>query len=513
MANQPISMSKIRQIIKLHSQGMGKKKVALRLAVSKNTVKHYLDFYQTLKTTKDAVHKLSDLELNNLFHPAQRKPPGEKQQKLYELFPDVEKQLRRKGMTLTEQWRRYREKQPDGYSETQFSHYFNLWRKKVTPSMSMQHKEGDKTYIDFAGKKLPYVDEHTGEIKQSEVYVAILGWSQYSYIEALESQTEEDVIAVTENAFHFFGGVTQALVPDNMKSAVSKPSKYEPELNKNFAAFADHYGFTILPARVRKPQDKAHVENMVKIMYQRIYASLPENEVFTLKELNERIQHLLAIHHDTLLTGKECSRKDQLLLEQPSLQPLPEKRYELRKIKQVTVMKNGHVFLTEDRHYYSVPYELIGKKLSMQYSRSQVDLYQNYELIASYKRMRSPHNYSTDRAHLSPQHQHVTDWSPEYFISQAKAIDPVVELFITEVLNKKQYPEQMYKSCNGILQIGRKAGYKRLIKACNRAHAIGYYNYKIIEDILKNNRDEFDEDPQPSPMPSHENIRGADYYQ
>lgn len=513
MANQPISMSKIRQIIKLHSQGMGKKKIALRLAVSKNTVKHYLDYYHTLKTTRDAIAKLSDLELNNLFHPAQRKPPGEKQQRLYELFPDVEKQLRRKGMTLVEQWRRYRQKHPDGYSDTQFSHYFNLWRKKVSPSMIIPHKEGDKTYIDFAGKKLPYVDEHTGEIKQAEVYVAILGWSQYSYIEALESQAEEDVIAGTENAFHFFGGVTQAVVPDNMKSAVSKPGKYEPELNKNFAAFADHYGFTILPARVRKPQDKAHVENMVKLMYQRIYTALPENEVFTLKELNERIRHLLAIHHDTLLTGKECSRRDQLLLEQPSLQPLPESRYELRKIKQVTVMKNGHVFLTEDRHYYSVPYELIGKKLSMQYSRSQVDLYQNYELIASHKRIRSPHNYSTDRAHLSPQHQHVTEWSPEFFINQAKAIDPIVELFITEVLNKKQYPEQMYKSCNGILQIGKKAGYKRLIKACDRAHAIGYYNYKIIEDILKNNRDDCDEDPQPSSMPQHDNIRGADYYQ
>lgn len=513
MANKPTEMSKVRQIIKLHFKGIGKKRIAERIGVSKRTAKHYIDFFRTLKITYQETEKLSDLELNNLFHPAQHKPPCSKLEELYAYFPTVEKQLRKTGATLLDQHRQYLQKYPQGYKRTQFFTYYTAWSKKVSPSMVIAHKEGDKMYIDFAGAKLPYVDEHTGEIKQADVFVGILGWSQYAYVEALESQITEEAIAACENSLYYFDGVPLAVVPDNMKSAVSKASRYEPELNENFAAFAAHYGMSVLPARARKPQDKAHVENMVKIVYQRIYSRLNANELLTLAQLNEKIRVLLSELNDAQLTGKNCSRTDQWILERPSLQQLPDTRYEMRKIKQVTVMKHGHVYLTEDQHYYSVPYELIGKKLKMHYSRSKVDLYMNYELIASHKRIRSPHNYSTDPAHLSPQHLHVTEWSPEFFINQAKAIDPVVELFITEVLKKRQHPQQTYKSCQGILQIGKRFTHARLIKACSRAHAIGYYNYKIIEDILVKNLDKYDDDPQPPSMPAHENIRGADYYQ
>ena len=176
-------------------------------------------------------------------------------------------------------------------------------------------------------------------------------------------------------------------------------------------------------------------------------------------------------------------------------------------------MKNGHVYLSEDQHYYSVPYELIGKKLNLQYSRTLVELYQNYELIASHKRIRSPHNYSTDPSHMPPQHRYLTEWSPEFFLKRARAIDAVVEQYIKEVLAKKQHPEQAYKSCQGILMLEKRVGSRRLIKACQRAHEIGYYNYRIIQDILKNNLDNFDESPPSQSMPAHDNIRGADYYQ
>lgn len=176
-------------------------------------------------------------------------------------------------------------------------------------------------------------------------------------------------------------------------------------------------------------------------------------------------------------------------------------------------MKNGHVYLTEDQHYYSVPYELIGKKLKLQYSRSQVDLYLNYELIATHKRIRSPHNYTTDPLHMPAQHRYVTEWSPSFFMEKAKKIDPVVEYYISQVLAKKQHPEQAYKSCMGILSFAKRVGNIRLIKACNRAHEIGYYNYKIIEDILKNNLDRYDEDKEPAPVPAHDNIQGGNYYQ
>lgn len=513
MANKQLHMSKVRQILKLYCQGIGKKKIAARLAVSKNTVRHYIDFYLGLKISYAEIESKSDLDLHNFFHPPQPGKIPPRLEQLYEIFPDVEKQLGKRGMTRMFQYADYRKKYPDGFSRSQFYHYYEQWKAVVKPSMPVQHVAGDKMYVDFAGAKLQYVDADTGEIKQADVFVAILGWSQYTYIEAVPSQCVEDFIAACENALHYFKGVPLAIVPDNLKSAVFKANRYEPELNKNFAAFAAHYGTSIFPARVRKPQDKAHVENMVKLTYQRIYANLPEKWISSLEQLNEQIRQRMSLINDAQLTGKECSRTDQWILELPSLHSLAPTRYEMREQKQVTVMKNGHVYLSQDKHYYSAPYKLIGKKLELQYSRSTVYLFLNYELIATHKRVRSPHQYSTDSSHMAPQHRSLTEWSPEFFLNKAKQIDPLVEHYIREVLAKKPYPQQAYKSCQGILLFEKRVGTTRLIKACKRAHEIGYYNYKIIEEILKKNLDQYDEDPVQVHMPAHENIRGANYYQ
>lgn len=252
---------------------------------------------------------------------------------------------------------------------------------------------------------------------------------------------------------------------------------------------------------------------MVKLSYQKIYTNLPEGQILSLAALNEHIWNNLVLLNDASLTGKECSRSDQWMMELSALHPLPETRYQMRKIKLVTVMKNGHVYLTEDQHYYSVPYELIGKKIRMHYSRSLVELYVHYDLAASHTRIRSPHNYSTDPSHMPPQHRYLTEWTPSFFIERAKAIDPVVEYYITQVLAKKQHPEQAYKSCQGILSFAKRVGTIRLINACSRAHQIGYYNYRIIEEILKNNLDKQEEEQLQTPMPAHENIRGGNYYQ
>ena len=513
MANKTISMSKVRQIIKLYCQQIGKKKIGERLGMSKHTVKLYIEYFHSLKTTKEELFKLTDFELNKLFHPPKDILLNDRLRQLYEFFPLMEKQLRRRGMTVAIQYKEFKSLHPETYGETSFYYYYNLWRKKVNPTMHIEHKVGDKMYVDFAGATLPYADTETGEIKNAQVFVAILGWSQYAYVEAMQNQTIEEFITACENAMHYFKGVPLAIVPDNLKSAVIKASSYEPTVNENFKAFAEHYGVAILPARSRKPQDKAHVENMVKLSYKNIYTNLPENQVVSLHELNMQIgKHLIALN-DAALTGKECSRTDQWMMELSSLHPLPETHYEMRKIKQVTVMKNGHIYLNEDQHYYSVPFELIGKKLKMQYSRSSVDLYLHYELVATHKRIRSPHNYTTDPSHMSLQHRFVTEWSPAFFIEKAKVIDPVVEYYISQVLAKKQHPEQAYKSCMGILSFGKRVGNIRLIKACKRAHEIGYYNYKIIEDILKNNLDKYDEEPEAASMPEHDNIRGSNYYQ
>jgi transposase len=514
MANKSISMSKVRQIIKLYTQQMGKKKIGERLGMSKHTVKLYIDHFRSLKTPKEELFKLSDFELNKLFHPPRETLINDQLKQLYDFFPVMSMQLRRRGMTVARQFLEYKLLYPQSYGETSFYKHYNQWRKKVNPTMHIEHKVGDKMYVDYAGATLPYVDTNTGEISNAQVFVAILGWSQYAYVEAMQSQAIEEFIAACENALRYFNGVPLALVPDNLKSAVHKASSYEPIVNENFKAFTDHYGIAILPARSRKPQDKAHVENMVKLSYQKIYANLPEKEVVSLKELNMQIgQHLVALN-DAQLTGKQCSRTDQWLMELSALHPLPATMYEMRKLKQVTVMKNGHVYLSEDQHYYSVPYELIGKKLKMQYSRSEVNLYLHYELIATHKRLRSPHNYTTVAEHMPAQHRYVMEWNPAFFMAKAKEIDPVVEYYIGQVLAKKQHPEQGYKSCMGILSFAKRLGNIRLIKACKRAHEIGYYNYKIIEDILTKNLDKYDDDDmEPSSMPTHDNIRGGNYYQ
>lgn len=506
-------MSKVRQVLKLYFQGIGKKKIANRLAVSKNTVKIYLERFHTLKITADDIAKISDYDLHQLFHPPLELAISDRFKILHAFFPEVERQMRKRGMTIAQQYRVYKTSHPGGYSDTQFYLYYRNWCRKIKPTMHIEHKVADKMYVDFAGGLLPYADTDTGELKKAQVFVAILGWSQYAYVEAVRDQTVEEFITACENALHYFNGVPLAVVPDNLKSAVFKASKYEPTLNENFKAFADHYGIAILPARARKPQDKAHVENMVKLSYQRIYTQIPEYPILSLEELNKTIQEHLRASNDTVLTGMDCSRTDRWKIEQLSLQSLAVSRYEMRKIKQVTVMKNGHIYLNEDQHYYSVPYTLIGKKLKLQYSRGVIELYYNYELVASHKRVRSPHNYTTEPSHMSAHHQFVTEWSPSFFIERANEIDPIVSYYVSQVLQKKQHPEQGYKSCQGILSFAKRVGKERLIKACKRAHEIGYYNYKIIEDILKKNLDIYDDDTSVAPMPAHQNIRGSNYYQ
>lgn len=513
MANKATSMSKVRQIIKLYCQQMGKKKIGERLGMSKHTVKLYLDQFHALQKTKEELFKLTDFELNKLFHPPKETPISGRLKTLFDSFPLMQQQLRRRGMTVSRQFQIFHSLHPDSYGETSFYKYYNQWRKKVNHSMHIEHKVGDKMYVDYAGETLTYVDTDTGEIKQAQVFVAILGWSQYAYVEATMNQTVEEFVSACQNALHYFKGVPLAIVPDNLRSAVIKASKFEPIVNENFKGLADHYATCILPARPRSPQDKAHVENMVKITYQNIYTSLPERQLVTLDVLNEQIGVALLQMNQTPLTGKECSRSDQWEMELTALQPLAETRFELRKIKQVTVMKNGHVYLSDDQHYYSVPYELIGKKLKLHYSRSEVEVYLAYELIATHKRVRSPHNYTTDPLHIPAQHLFVTEWSPTFFLEKAKAIDPIVEYYISQVIAKKQHPEQAYKSCMGILSFSKRVGNQRLIKACARAHQIGYYNYKIIDDILKKNLDNYDEEVQTTPMPTHDNIRGSNYYQ
>ena len=260
MANNPISMSKLRHLLHLYAQGRSKLKISEQTGLSRNTVKKYLHQFESSGLSFAEINQLSDKDIEDLFIRPEENPISDKLKKLVVLFPSIEKDLKKRGATRRRCWEDYIKKHPDGYAISQFKSYYNMWKAQTNPVMHMEHKVGDKMYVDFAGDKLSIVDKQTGEIQDVEVFVAILGASQYTYVEAVMTQQKEDFVAACEGALLYFGGVPAAIVPDNLKSAVIKSSKYEPTLNETFADFAHHYGTTILPARSYKPRDKALVE-------------------------------------------------------------------------------------------------------------------------------------------------------------------------------------------------------------------------------------------------------------
>jgi transposase len=516
MANNPISMIKIRQILRLQSQGLSKLQIAAQTGIARNTLKKYIKEFTSSGLSFEEINELSDKELEDLFVKPEDRPLNERLQILFSLFPAIEKELKRKGVTRQLLWKEYKTQHPDGVGLSQFKHYFSQWKAQVNPTMHMEHKAGDKLYVDFAGDKLEIINEQTGEIKPVEVFVAILGASQLTYVEAVMTQQKEDFVFACENALHYCGGVPAAIVPDNLKSAVSKSSKYEPTLNETFADFAEHYGTAILPARAYRPRDKALVENAVRIIYTRIYVKVKRQQYLTLQALNASILTALEEHNNAPLRGRNYSRRQQFdEVERNVLMPLPEVRYELKKHQYATVAKNGHVGLSADKHYYSVPYRFIGKKVKLLYSRSSVEIFYNYERIAMHERTKNAYRYTTQKDHMASTHRFVSEWTPERFTSWAASIHEDVRLYVLKVLDRKQHPEQAYKSCMGILGFAKKVGNDRLIKACQRAVGYGAYNYKTIQKILEREldlRDTPDEADQLQ-MPFHDNIRGENYYQ
>jgi len=509
MAGKLLNMSKVKQIIRLKENGIGLRTISRSLGVSRNTIKKYLQQIEANGyLIKDLLSK-EDEELELLFS-----NPDQTSQARYEdlqkMFPYIEKELKRTGVTRWILWGEYKEKHPDGYSYPHFCSFLRQWTDTKGATMHFEHTPADKMFIDFAGKKLHWVDRKTGEVNDAEVYVAILGYSQLTYVQAVPSQKKADYIGATENALHYFGGVPQVLVPDNLKSAVHKANKYEADLNTDFADFANHYSTSVLPTRSYKPKDKALVENAVRIAYSRIYAPI-RNQVFhSLEELNRAISNQLETHNSQSFQKEDQSRRGKFeAVEKEKLQSLPQDRYEMKNFKFATVMKNCHIHLSEDKHYYSIPYRFIGKKVKMVYSASQVSVYYNKERIAFHKRDTIRFAYTTIKDHLPSTHQFVADWNPEKFLSWAAAIDPKVKEYISVILENKTYPEQAYRSCVGILGQEKKVGRKRFIAAIDRASSYGVYNYKIIDRILKGGLDRLQEDEdQQQKLPFHENIVG-----
>lgn len=514
MANTTIDMRKIKQIYKLYTEGISKRKISLQLGLSRNTVSKYIDFFKRYQLTNYEVSAMTFEELDRLFK-SDQKPKPEQLVILEKYFPYFDKELRKTGVTKELLWQEYHTKHPDGYKLSQFRYWYREWSKEVSPVMHFTHKAGDKLFIDFTGKKLSVVDRHTGEIQDLEVFVCVLGSSQYTYVQACDSQKKEDFMSCVENALWFYGGVPQALVPDNLRAAVSKSSRYEPKVNEDFADFAAYYETAVLPTRAYKPRDKAIVENAVRIIYTRVFAPLRNQTFYNKAELNTAILEQLEIHNKMSFRGREYSRFSLFEeLEKHELKPLPEKRYQIKRQAKATVHKNSHIYFSKDKHYYSVPYQHIGKRVKVVYSDSLVEVYHLHELLAVHNRKRQKYGYSTTTEHMPSHHQFISEWSSDKFINWAAQIGAYCKSMIIAILDKKQHPEQSYKSCLGILHLNKKVGPKRLDNACKRALGYQAYNYNIIDRILKNGWDTLDEDTedQPEDIPNHNNIRGSHYY-
>jgi transposase len=423
--------------------------------------------------------------------------------------------MKKKGMTVEKQWLAYISTDSKGYARTQFYKYLMEYQRRRGITMHIEHKAGEAVYIDFAGDKLKVIDRQTGELLDAEVFVAILGYSQLIYVEACLSQKTEDVLPCCRRSFEYFGGVPRSVVPDNMKTLVTKSSKYEPVINETFAAFAEHYSTVVLPARAYKPRDKALVENAVGQIYRRIYTELGSG-CMDLDELNKSIRAALDNLNKAPLKAAESRREIFEQEERETLTPLPSVPFEMRTIREVKVMKNGHVALHQDRHYYSVPYTLIGKAVKLVYDSQTVEVFYQHKPVARHTRNYRKNRYTTDKEHMASQHRFVAEWSPEFFIGKAREISEEVVLFVERLMESKQHPEQGYKACSGVLYLARKVGPTRITNACRRAISFETYHYAVLKEILAKGLDKVvdpTEEPLEKHTPVHHNLRGKAYYQ
>jgi transposase len=519
MANKRIDMLHLKQLLRLYTSGVSKLQISKQLGVSRNTVKKYIHLYHEHRFTYQELQDLSDEDLNDLFgaSPLEVRDHDNIQKHLESFFPYFSKELKRVGVTRYLLWEEYIDKHPSGYSYSRFCYHYRIWLKKVSPSMHIEHKAGDKMFVDYTGKKLRIIDKETGEEKEAEVFVSVLGASGMTFVEATFTQNKEDFLGSLTKTLHYYGGVPAAIVTDNLRTAVKRSHKYEPIITDSLLDFASHYSTTILPTRAYHPKDKALVENAVRIVYTRIFAPLRKQQFFSLEELNKAIEILLELHNKAPLQRKKYSRDDIFHeVEKPVLLPLPSLMYQLKHTCRATVHKTSHVYLNKDKHYYSVPFSYIGKKVNIIYSKNNVEIYYEGRRIAFHNRIVLKYGYTTIKEHMPSSHQFMTEWNPLRFLSWGRSIGESCEGYIMKILEKKQHPEQSYKTCLGILSLSKRVDHSRLDNACKRALGYERYNLAIIKSILERGLDNLTDDEtffEEKKLPKHRNIRGGKYYE
>jgi len=510
-------MRKIREIIRLSCESdLSNRQIAKCLKVSRPVVAQYIiNFKKTGLSYKDI--KDSDDECLLEILEMKQKTKSERYKTLSDKFEHYAKELKRVGVNLQILWEEYRVEYPVGYSYAQFCYHYQIWRNGSEMSMHMDHKAGDKMFVDFTGAKLKLTDRKTMQETSVEVFVALLGASQYTYVEAVMDQCKNNWIRMNENAFWYFGGVTQAIVPDNLKSAVTRADKYEPDINPEYYDFARYYQTVILPARAYKPKDKALVEGAVNIVYSWIFAKLRNRVFYSLQELNQAIWQELEQYNNKPMQRLKISRKELFNeIEKDTLKPLPGSLYEIKNLCRIKVQFNYHIFLSIDKHYYSVPYAYRGKSVDVAYTDSCIEIYCQNVRIAFHKRDRAKNGYTTIGEHMPPHHKWVAEWSVERITGWAGKIGGYVKELIIKILETKEHPEQGFKVSLGILSLAKKYSDNRLNNACRQALTYHKYSLKSIKNTLEhrleNQQDLFTEMEPTAVISVHENIRGSNYY-
>ena len=444
------------------------------------------------------------------------KKPSDRQIELEALLPEYASRLSKKGMTVKILYEEYRRQYPEGYRHSAFGMMLRQYMLQHHAVGHVEHRAADQMYVDFAGDRLKIYDAVTAEPRSVEVFVAILPCSHYTYCEAVASQKKEDLIKACENAFHFYGGAPSAIVPDNLKSAVTKSDRHEPVINTDFAAFADHYGCAVVPARVRRPKDKALVENAVKLMYRTVYVDLEGQMFHSLEELNEAIRESLIKFNDRKLSRRHESRKQLYeIMELPYMRELPSVRFQLRERTVATVMKNSYVTL--NKHHYSVPTKYIGKRMDIVYDAETVEIYCGFNHVATHHRDDTPYEFTTKASHNLPGRHGSYEEDIEELLKRASAIDNLVVHYLRAVVEDKRYPVLAFRACRGIMNLEKKYGQERLVSGCAAAMDAHRYNISDVVDILETGADVDylpgkDPDQAAEKTPDHKNIRGSGCY-
>lgn len=506
MPQERLPVRKIRDVLRLHHQAeLSNRAIARTCKVSNSTVGEYLARAEQAGLGWPLPDDLSDTELQKRLFPEKEIPtPPIRSVPNWE---DMHRELAKRGVTLTLLWQEYREQHPDGYGFTQFRVHYQEWNRAHTNSMRLPHKGGEEMELDYAGMTLPISNPETGEITQAQVFVATLPASSYTYAEIQPSQELCHWLGGHVRAFTFFGGLPRIIRPDNLKSGIKTPNRYEPEANPSYQELAEHYGLAVLPARVRKPKDKPHVENSVQNVERWVLAPLRKRTFFSIGEANRAIVPLLEALNQREMAHLGKSRR-QLFeeLDQPALRSLPERAYEFAIWKNAKVNIDYHIAF--EGHYYSVPHHLVGQEVRIRATESMVQIYRHSQQVALHPRSTTLGRFSTQAEHMPANHRFVLNANGDWFQREASKIGPHTSAYFTALLKSRPHPQQAYRSCLGILDLARKHPPVRLEIACQRllgAHLLSYRDVKSELERLA-------ADGPTNSLPAHENVRGDTYY-